>query len=182
MENNPLNQWTDDSVSAFDRIEEAPVDDIWSRIQPKINVPQPKLSWYRSRSTLNIAAAIIVIFSIGFNFWNSNKQSQQIDALQAQLAQYSNELADQDATYRQLVVEKQQRIGLESLPKEDFISLFNELSALDSNYREIVETIPDAMEMDQIRSLLIRYYEHKLNILERFELEKNKINRHEKHL
>ena len=64
MEINPLNQWTEDPVSAFDRIEEAPVDDIWSRIQPKINVPQPKLSWYRSRSTLNIAAAISVIFSI----------------------------------------------------------------------------------------------------------------------
>lgn len=80
---------------------------------------------------------------------------------------------------QQLVAEKQQEIGLDSLDRATYADLLRELDEVEISVQEARRDLSDMPQRERLMETLLRYYELKIRILEQINYEINKQKYHE---
>ena len=183
---NPLEEFILDNREELDKIESVPADRLWNKINPSLNPPselsvahQASNPWEVSigRNWLLVAASIVIAIGVGL-YWFNNPSSQ--DQLALELAQYSPELAKEQARYSKLVEAKEEELGIDQLDREIFQEVFQELATWEEIYREYLKDLPTYQAKEEVIHTLSKYYERKIRILERLSREMEIHNQQEK--
>jgi hypothetical protein len=126
----------------------------------------------------NIAAAAIILFSLGYitnDIINSRNQGNRIT-----LSSINMELGRREKEYKTLVRFKTEEVSSftgsgDAVLKE----LFEELKKLDKEYDEAMADLKELGPDEKVINTIFNTYEQKIRLLELIILETNKINRHE---
>lgn len=177
-----LEQKIQEERALFDRIEEAPVQDLWDRIQPAIEPTEERPSGWSIQLGRNwqwsIAAAIALAIGCAVWLYQPTKSPETRDNLEL-IVQYFPELAAEGKQYQQLIAQKESELGLSKLDRQLYQDVFQELDLLEAINKEYLKDIPLHGEKELLIEALTRYYERKLRILERLSNEVDKQNHHE---
>ncbi len=146
---------------------------IWEGIRSEIG----KKSWKPRPGYWKIAAVIILAFTSGFflhHQYTKYKSPQTIT-----LSGISNTLAKEEAQY-QLVIRRQfEQIDQFQIDRIEYQDYFRELSLLDELNTEYLHDLQELQDNPRIIEALLKYYEHKIRILEKLLNEIEKRNSHE---
>lgn len=177
MEN--LEKYIKDHREALDEIEEPQIGIIWQGIRQDSSINARSIHSRRRIWTWAAAASILLLIGFGTGkFFGEQSNSEPLYSLK----DISPELAEQEATFNQLIAQKEAEIGLQNLEKEAFKDIFLELELLEEIHKEFRKDIPQFSQNDQLVRTLIRYYEQKIRILERLSNEIEKHKNHEKRI
>ena len=181
---NKFEKFLSKNRQGLDHIEEPPVEAIWENIQKEINVPAkirllPKNGWqlhvgHNWRWVIAASFALVISLLV----WNIQQKEQKAIA-GVSIADFYPELAEQEKNYRQLIAQKEKAIGFSELDKIPFQEIFYELDLLEEIHREYLKDLPKYNTNDQLLKTLIKYYERKIQILERLSKEIEKKTHHE---
>ena len=155
---------------------ESPPPEVWQAINNDIKRPDLKsFQWWK------VAAVIFVCFSIGLLIQNRLLQSQ-VDEL-ASLGDFSEEYSKIETDYVSQVSQLEGTIPLEEIKaSEEYAWVFEELKMLEeinTMYRSDIGKV----SQEQLVAVLIDYYEKKIKLLKKLELEierNSKQNKNEK--
>ena len=181
---NELEKYLRENRAKLDHIEEPAIEAIWENIKEEIT-PQASIKSLPSNNwQLNIgrnwrwviAASFALLISL--MVWNTQNQQQNTLTL-ASIAEFYPELAEQEKNYQQLISQKEKAIGLSKIDKMAFQEIFQELELLEQIHREYLKDLPRYNFNDQLVKTLIKYYERKIQILERLSREIEKKTHHE---
>ncbi|MCC6725683.1 MAG: hypothetical protein IT258_14335 [Saprospiraceae bacterium] len=89
------------------------------------------------------------------------------------------ELSEDERRLQQLVAQKQQEIGLDTIDRATYASLLKELDELEISVQEARRDLGSGPQRERLMETLIRYYELKIRILEQINYEINKNDYHE---
>lgn len=176
---------------AFDEVETPPTEQMWNRIRKGLN-SELEMGASRQLSSRqaqgngwrlsvgrywrwSIAAGITLLLGL-FLFWPTS--SGEGDA-SLQISDYYPELTEEEQRYQQLIAEKKAALGFDQLDRGTYETLFEELTLLEEIHGQYLKDLPRYYDNEQLVRTLIKYYEHKIRILERFSLEIEKKKHHE---
>jgi hypothetical protein len=148
-------------------VEEPDDEIIWMGINAKL--PQKKSSF----KILKIAAAILILVSITIVItWMVRPPRQST----VSLASLSPELANEENSFMLVIDQKLKEIKENNIKKEDYAPFFEELEMLDKLNHEALKDLNTGPVNPRLISMLLKYYEQKIRILEQLlnEIEKNK--------
>ena len=172
-----LKDWIAGYRAAFDDLEVVSEERIWNRIQ-RGSKKTEKLGWrlqVGSHWRWSAAAGIALLLGFFLAFPNVDSRDQPFN-----LADYYPELAMEEQRYQRLIGEKEKALGLDRIKQDDFKTIFEELTLLDEIHAEIRRDLPQYYGNEHLVGTLIKYYEHKIRILERLTLELEKHKEYEK--
>jgi hypothetical protein len=169
---------------AFDEVEEPRTELMWSRIrgtmddQPETAAPRRLLPKRRGEDSgwrlsvgrywrWSIAAGIALTLGI-FLSWPSGPGAEDRSL---QLSDYYPEFAEEEQRYERLIAQKEAALELDQLDSRNYKTLFEELTLLDEIHDQYLKDLPRYYDNEQLVRTLIKYYEHKIRILERLSLE-----------
>ena len=177
---NNLEKHISENRDALDRIEEPAIEAIWENIQSELEASATIRTLAKNNWQLNIgrnwrwviAASFVLIISL--LVWNIQKPSEQTTVV-ASIAEFYPELAEQENNFIQLIAQKEKAIGIDNLDKAHFQEVFQELDLLEEIRKEYLKDLP-RYNNDQLVNTLIKFYERKIQILERLskEIEKRR--------
>ncbi len=182
----PLEDFILENREELDRIEPIQKEALWNKIskelpeESKLNIVHQKPSpWQISigRNWLMLAAGIALAIGVGL-FWIAS--DRQVNVSDTQLAQFSTELAEEQARYIALVKAKEDELGIDELDREIFQEVFQELETWEEIYREYLIDLPTYQAKEEVVHTLSKYYERKIRILERLSREMEKYYQQEK--
>lgn len=182
----PLEDFILENREDLDRIEPIQEEALWNRIskalpeESKLNIVQQKPNpWQISigRNWLMLAAGIALAIGVGL-FWIASDHEASVS--DTQLAQFSPELAEEQARYIALVKAKEDELGIDELDREIFQEVFQELETWEEIYREYLTDLPTYQAKEEVVHTLSKYYERKIRILERLSREMEKYYQQEK--
>lgn len=192
MENkdlSPFEKYLLDNRDVLDQIEEPDLEKMWKEIRRgNLEVRNQKLAtsavnrpnnWHLSIGRnwrWAIAASIVLVLSVYILLPTKTEAPMEV-----QIAEIFPEIAQQEANYQRLIAQKEDELNLSMVDKKAFAELFSELQQLEEIHKEYLQDLPRYEKNDHLVSILLRYYERKIKILERLsrEIEKKKMN-HEK--
>lgn len=180
---NPLEAFILDNREELDEVEKVAQEAIWQRIEGGLDKDKPLKVVVSNASPwqLNIGrnwkltiAAGLALF-IGMGLWLALGQGIGRSTNDFELAQFSSELAQEQARYIQLINQKEAEIGFDQLDKKAFQEVFQELAQLEEIHGEFLRDLPSFQAKEEVIHTLTKYYERKIRILERLsrEMEKN---------
>ncbi|SNT31353.1 hypothetical protein SAMN05421640_3367 [Ekhidna lutea] len=153
---------------------EFPPDEVWGNIQKSWKNEKPTSQWWK------IAAAVFITLSIGLLLHNISLQSQ-VDEL-ASLGDISEDYRVMEDDFIAQISTIEAGLEIEKVKSQnDFEWIFQELNTLDEineMYRKDIGTI----NSHELTGILIDYYEKKIRLLKKLELEikrNNKLNENE---
>ena len=163
----------------LDEVEQPNLDRMWARMEESLEMEAGigNSGWNLQIGRYwkwSIAASIALLLG-GMYLLLVQPQTEQ----EMNLAQHYPHLAEAEQNYKQLIALKEQEVGLNQLKKEDFPDLFEELELLETIQTEYLKDIPVFKDKEQLINTLIRYYEQRIRILERFSNEIEKAQRYE---
>lgn len=123
------------------------------------------------------AAVMLLLLSTGLG-WMLYSQSGGSPAMDS-LGDISAEYRHMEEGYKQSILQLQTSMGWEEIDREEYAWLFEELDYLDSLNQNIKGDLNKSVDRDKLVRMLIDYYEKKLKLLKKLELELNRTN-HEK--
>jgi hypothetical protein len=169
-----------DNRQALDGIEPIDKAKLWAGIAHQVDATatQKNAGWHLRIGRnwqWSIAASVAIVLSAWF-FWPTPEPV----VTDLTLANYFPELQEQEQSYRQLIAEKKAAMGFDQLPTEKYQETFRELQLLEELHTELVKDIPEFGQNERLMQALIKYYEHKIRILERLTKEIEKQERYEK--
>ncbi|NET33629.1 MAG: hypothetical protein F6K19_16660 [Cyanothece sp. SIO1E1] len=182
----PLEDFILENREDLDRIEPIQEEALWNRIskalpeESKLNIVKQKPNpWQISigRNWLMLAAGIALAIGVGL-FWIASDREASVS--DTQLAQFSPELAEEQARYIALVKAKEDELGIDELDREIFQEVFQELETWEEIYREYLTDLPTYQAKEEVVHTLSKYYERKIRILERLSREMEKYYQQEK--
>ena len=176
--------------SQFDRMEQVPVEGIWSKIQPRAH-QQPhadrKIVVLR-RWVFGLAASVVLLLGFGILQWSgaeTNSESGWV-RIDNPISRISPEMAESERQFKRLIAQKEKEINLERLDKQAFQEIFQELELLEKIHLEYQQDISEFPDKEELIQTLTRYYEQKISILERLsreiEYQNHEKRNYEKHL
>ncbi|MBX2873490.1 MAG: hypothetical protein KTR30_15360 [Saprospiraceae bacterium] len=183
---NPLEDFILENREDLDRIEPIQEEALWNRIAkelPKetdLAVAHKKQNpWQISigRNWLMVAAGIALAIGVGL-FW-INADQRRLGS-EMELAQFSPELAEEQARYIALVEAKEEELGIDQLDRKIFQEVFQELETWEEIYAEYLKDLPSYQAKEEVVHTLSKYYERKIRILERLSREMEKHYQQEK--
>lgn len=169
---NPLEEFILDNREELDSIEAVPEDQLWDKISDQLSpsaklkvVPQSTNPWQISigRNWWMVAASIMLVIGFGW-YWVNGSTSPQVTAIE--LAQFSPELAEEQARYIALVRAKEEELGVNQLDRKIFQEVFQELETWEEIYQEYLEDLSTYQAKEEAIHTLSKYYERKIRILE----------------
>lgn len=175
-----LDQFIKQQSAAFDEVETPENELIWMGIQSKLQESEldttagstPRVVVLPRSWALGMVATIVLL--LAFSIWliTSPQQKETTIAIE----EYLPEIAAQEANFQQRIAEKKAEIDFENIKPEEFNEIFLELKLLDEIRSEYLRDVPAYNQEDQLVEVLIKYYERKIQILERLsnEIEKKK--------
>lgn len=170
---NPLEEFILDHREELDHIEAVPEEQIWGKISQhfhpsaKREVGQHQANpWQISigKNWLRLAASVVLAVGLG---WYGLNSSTNTSSPAVELAQFSPELAKEQARYIELVKAKEEELGVDQLDREIFQEIFQELETWEVIYREYLKDLPTYQAKEEVVHTLSKYYERKIRILER---------------
>lgn len=174
---NPLEEFILDNREDLDKIEAVPRDQLWDKINQQLN-PSAKLKvvapsanpWQISigRNWLMVAASLALAIGVGLYWFNT---SVPVQSATLELAQFSPELAKEQARYIELVRAKEEELGVDQVDRKLFQEIFQELETWEVIYQEYLEDLPTYQAKEEVVHTLSKYYERKIRILERLSRE-----------
>lgn len=141
-------------------VHETDFDSLWEGIDAGISSKQRRFPW---RTTMRIAASVILVFILGFvalRFVNSSQRLQ--DGIS--LADISPELAEAEFYYNRLLEEKFEMIRASNNDLDPLIT--NEIQVLDSAYQDLKQDLQDNLDNEEVINAMIQNYRIKLQLLE----------------
>jgi len=183
----PLEEFILDNREELDRIEEIEQEAIWQRIaggfeqKTTLRVVEKKISpWQISigRNWLITMAATFAL-CIGVGLWFV-KGTDTATSPSIPLADFSPELAEEQARYMALISQKKEEIGFDQVDRKAFQEVFEELKLLEDIHGEYLNDLPSYLAKEEVIHTLTKYYERKIRILERLSREMEKHYQQEK--
>lgn len=183
----PLEEFILDNREELDRVEEIEQEAIWQRIaggveqKTTLSVVEKKASpWQISigRNWLITMAATLAL-CIGVGLWFI-KGTDTATSPQIPLAEFSPELAEEQARYMALINQKKAEIGFDQVDRKAFQEVFEELKHLEDIHGEYLNDLPSYLAKGEVIHTLTKYYERKIRILERLSREMEKHYQQEK--
>jgi hypothetical protein len=158
----------------LDRLEPVPVDRIWNKMKPHLPVREPSSAhpWQIGRNwrLLMLAASLALI--VGVSLWLLMPRPQADPEFR--VAHVLPELAPQEQAYLKKIAERESEMDLTRIDRQVFQDVFRELEELENARKQAKPDIESHPDKDEIVSILMRYYERKLLILDRLEKELNR--------
>lgn len=161
---------------ALDQLEPTPREKMWAAIQRGPTDRPDPWSFRIGRNWLWAAAASLALL-IGLTWWH-NAPNGSPDPLPT-IATYFPELADEEQSYRRLIQQRENELKLAEIDRHMHQDIFRELRQLESVHQEYLADLPAYQEEEILVKALMKYYEHKLRILERLSHEIQKQEVHE---
>ncbi len=182
----PLEDFILENREELDRIEPVQKEALWNKISNELpddsglRIAHERTNpWQISigRNWLMVAAGIALAIGVGLFWVNANAPES---SAKIELAQFSPELAEEQARYIALVKAKEEELGIEQLDREVFQEVFQELETWEEIYREYLQDLPTYQAKEEVVHTLSKYYERKIRILERLSREMEKYYQQEK--
>lgn len=174
-----LEKYIKDNRAAMDQMEPLDTEALWARIAPEEQTGKDRPSAWQIKIGRNwqwsIAASIAIAIT-AFLLWPDAAPEQ----LSQSIASYYPELAEQERNYTRQIAQKEADLNLSKLSKSEFREVFEELELLENLHQEYIKDIPEFGNNDRLVQALIKYYEHKIRILERLKNEVEKQKNHER--
>jgi hypothetical protein len=152
--------------------------DIRKRLHPGKPVEINLFSKTRLLKIRNIAAAAIILFSLGYitnDIINGRKSAGRIT-----LSSIDTELGRREKEYKTLVRFKTEEVSSFAGSGDVVLKeLFEEIKKLDTEYDEAMADLRELGPDEKVINTIFNTYEQKIRLLELIILETNKINRHE---
>ncbi len=172
----PLEKHIIKNRDALDKVETPDFQGMWEEIAP--NIPGQK----QRRSAIvigirKIAIAASFMLLGGFAVWLFMDQQNQEES---SLAMFYPELLEMEDNYRQTIALKEANIPFDSLDQFLFEEILDELNTLEEMKATTLEDLPQYSKNERVVNALMKYYERKIQILERLSNEYQKSKRHEK--
>ena len=182
-----LDQYILDHRAELDQVE-GPENEamLWDQISNDLSAKAPStgktkvISLFDNRYIQWAIAASVGLF-IGLSTWvfipasNGNVRTNHLS-----LTKYAPEFAEREQGYIQLIAQKQSEIEFQDINQNEYIDLFRELESLELLRQEYLKDSEQAVGNEQFIQTLIRFYERKINLLERLSHEIQKKNKHER--
>lgn len=146
---------------------------IWQEVRKAL--PQEKKK--RFQGFWRAAAVMLLLLStgLGWMLFNQSGGQQHMDSL----GDISGEYRKMEEGYQQSITQLQTSMHWEDIDREEYGWLFEELEYLDSINQDLKGDLNKQVDQDKLVRMLIDYYEKKLKLLRKLELELNRTN-HEK--
>ena len=182
----PLEDFILENREELDRVEKIHQEALWNRVAKALPdeaslavVHEKENPWQISigRNWLMVAAGLALAIGVGL-YWI--KASPVGNHAKVELAQFSPELAEEQARYIALVKAKEDEIGIDELDREIFQEVFEELETWEQIYQEYLVDLPTYQAKEEVVHTLSKYYERKIRILERLSREMGKHYQQEK--
>lgn len=130
---------------------------------------------------MGLAASLLVLIVAGIALWPASTiEESQLRHFDNPLAQISAEMAETEQNFKRMIAHKEQEINTQSIDKQLFAEIFEELELLEKIHLEYQQDIPEFQEKEQLIRTLTRYYEQKIRILERLSREIEQQNHYQK--
>lgn len=192
-------KYINDNRSEMDDLDNVPIAGMWAKINGKVNAESENHLRVETKTqarkirvlrgwVMGLAASILILLVAGIALWpDSSSNKNKMTRLDNPLAAVSEELADMEQDFQQMIAYQEKEIESQGIDKQLFIEIFEELKLLDEIHLEYQQDIPEFQEKDQLIQTLTRYYEQKIRILERLSREIEQQNHYqnknyEKHL
>ncbi|MBX2817723.1 MAG: hypothetical protein KTR24_17090 [Saprospiraceae bacterium] len=154
-----------DDREEFDHVEMVPRDAMWQGISNRLDQPRrlPVVKW------VGIAASMALVFMAGM-FYQRGNGGEEVATLPIEWQ------AEEDR-YQELIAFKKQEIGFDTFQSQRYPDLFAQLTQLDAEYEEAIVDYQAYPEKEALFSILIKYHERQLKVLEQLsrESDRNKI-------
>lgn len=176
-EEHNLDQYVHQHRAEFDQVESTPRERIWAAMQ-KQTAPSPVSPWTITLGRnwrWSIAAGLALLIGLGM-WW---QHEQRTPNPTPELATYFPELAAQEQEYQRLIEQRENELRIEQVDKSLYQDIFQELRQLEDIHREYLADVPAYQQEELLVRTLLKYYEHKLRILERLSHEIQKQTIHE---
>lgn len=163
--------------NSLDNVEQPDIEKMWSAIQQEV-VPEKRKKSALIIGLRKVAVAASFMLIGGIAVWlfmnpsNNNKASG--------LAAFYPELAETEIKYQRTISEKEAAIPFDSLDRFLFEEILDELNELEDIKATTLEDLPQYSDNERVVNVLLRYYERKIQILERLSNEYQKSKRNEK--
>lgn len=155
----------------LDRMEEFGHDEMWKGILKKMPNHQSPVTNHPSRFQWKwVAMAASVAALIGWALFIFQPEPEPPFSM----ADFSPELAEQEAELQKLISQKEMEVGLDTLNPETFAEVFAELAELESNAELTRQDLATGLIKERTLETLIRQYELKIRILENLSREIDK--------
>ena len=143
-----------------------PPDDMWQKINERWEKPKPK----RTLNMWKYAAILFIASSLGLTVYSLSLQNQ-VDKL-ISLGDISKEYQQLEDAYKQEISELENQVSLTQVSQsEDLGWLVDELNTLDRINEEYRQDTGVLVDEEQLVGVLIDYYEKRIRILKKLELE-----------
>ncbi len=161
-----------------DRLDmEEPPKALWNNIRSEWQKPQPQsglVVWWK------VAAVLFLISSIALLVHNVVLQ-QEVDEL-ASLGDISKEYRKIERSYQREINQLTSSLPLEEIiDQEEFAWMMEELEALEEINEHYRKDIGKAVDQDRLVNALMDYYEKKIRILRKLQLEINRQQNEKEH-
>ncbi len=163
--------------AALDKVEKPDFDKMWAAIE-KQESPQKKKRGAVIISLRKIAVAASFMLIGGIAVWLFMNQAE--NEAPTGLADFYPELLETENNYRRTIAQKEAAIPFDSLDRFIFEDILKELKTVENMKETTLEDLPQYTQNERVVNALIRYYERKIQILERLSNEYQKSKRHEK--
>ena len=124
-----------------------------------------------------LAAGLALAIGVGL-FWINTTNTTSSPGIK--LADFSAELAKEQARYVALVKAKESELEIDKLDRKVFHEVFQELETWEAIYQEYLKDLPTYQAKEEVVHTLSKYYERKIRILERLSREMEKHYQQEK--
>ena len=164
---------------SLDDIEMPNIDKMWKHIEKgslEAQKPIKKRGLIIALHKVAVAASFMLIGGVAVWLY----LSASTDKPSSQLASFYPELIDVEQNYRKTIALKEANIPFDSLDYFLFTDILKELDRLEDTHKETLEDMPQYAQNDRLVDALMRYYERKIQILERISNEYQKNKNHEK--
>lgn len=181
-----------DNRAEMDDLDNVPIAGMWAkmnigeteetdnnlRVESKVQARKIRVlrGW-----VMGLAAFVLVLIVAGVALWPTGSIDEPgITRFDNPLAQISAEMAKTEQDFKRMIAHKEQEINTQSIDKQLFAEIFEELELLEKIHLEYQQDIPEFQEKEQLIRTLTRYYEQKIRILERLSREIEQQNHYQK--
>ena len=156
-------------------------DSVWSRIQMVINTEGKRKDRKDKRYLLirirNIAAAVFILFSLGYI---ANDIINGFSSRKVSLATIDWEMGIREKEYKEMVKLRLEEVKQYRNSDNVIINeIFDELTRLDTIYVQSISDLKTLGPNEKVINTVFDIYEQKIHLLELIILETNKLNIHE---
>lgn len=162
----------------FESAEQIPVDVMWHRIEGEL---APRVRSLKKPRWKKFAAAVIALaIALPFGIEQLAGPMEEEAASPLTIAEVYPPWQPEENKYIHLIAEKKKEIGFDTLEKNEFPELSEQLSQMEEDFEQSLKDLERYGQKETILKVLVKYHERQLNILEKLAREAEKEKRNDK--